>query len=223
MRRRVGAVLFFGSSVIFFTVLTLAAVEQAGSVSIDFDELEREVVKELSTARTSPQSYAAYVKGMREYFYGKELRRPGDITILTKEGDAALVEAIQFLETVKPLPALKVSQGMCQGAREHVEVQGKSGSVGHGSIEGRQPWERISRYGTWKKMVGENIAYGQSRARDVVASLIIDDGVPGRGHRQNIFDPHFRVVGAACGPHARYGTMCVIIFAGEYIEKKEWN
>ncbi len=220
MNRRVGAVLLLTSSVILLTVLTLQAGQRAGSVSTDFHKLGLEVVKELSTARTSPRSYASYVKDMRRYFYGKELRRPADIAILTKEGDAALVEAIQFLETVKPLPALRVSQGMCQGARDHVEIQGKSGTVGHGSAEGSQPWERINRYGTWKKMVGENIAYGQSRARDVVTFLIVDDGVPGRGHRQNIFNPNFRVVGTAFGPHAIYGTVCVIIFAGEYLEER---
>ncbi len=217
MARKVGVLLFLTSFVILFPDLIL----RAGTVSMDFHKLEREVVKELNTARTSPRSYASHVKDMRKYFYGEELRRPGDITILTKEGDTALVEAIQFLDRVKPLPAFKLSQGMSQGARDHVEVQGKSGSVGHDSTEGNQPWERINRYGTWKKTVGENIAYGQSRARDLVISLLVDDGVPGRGHRQNIFNRDFRVVGVACGPHAIYGTMCVIIFAGEYLEKTD--
>ncbi len=220
MNRKASAVLLLISSVIFSADLALQAEQRAGFPITDFHKLGLEVVKELSTARTSPRSYAFYVKDLRKYFYGKELRRPADITILTKEGDAALVEAIQFLEDIKPLPALRVSQGMCQGARDHVEIQGKDGTVGHGSSEGKQPWERISRYGTWQKMVGENIAYGQSRARDVVTSLIIDDGVPGRGHRVNIFNPNFRVVGVAFGPHAIYGAMCVIIFAGEYLEKK---
>lgn len=221
MKRRMVAVLLFTLSVMFFPVFSFKTAEVGGSVGIDFREQEQKVVKELNTARTTPRSYASHLKDMRRYFYGKELRRPGDIVVLTKEGDAAVVEAIRFLENVKPLPALKLSQGMSQGARDHVEVQGRSGTVGHASNKGNQPWERISRYGTWKKTVGENIAYGCSRPRDVVISLIIDDGIPGCGHRQNIFNPNFRVVGVSWGPHTIYGTMCVIIFAGDYLEKKE--
>lgn len=81
------------------------------------------------------------------------------------------------------------------------------------------PAVRVNRYGGWEKAIAENISYGPSGARDIVVSLIVDDGVPGRGHRQNIFNPDFRAAGTACGPHAVYGTMCVIDFAGEYREK----
>lgn len=62
---------------------------------------------------------------------------------------------------------------------------------------------------------GENIVYGQTEARDAILSFIIDDGVPHRGHRQNILNPNFRVVGVACGPHPVYQTVCVMIFADE--------
>ena len=42
--------------------------------------------------------------------------------------------------------------------------------------------------------------------------LIVDDGVKGRGHRKNIFDPRFRSLGTAAGPHAKFRTMAVQVF-----------
>jgi hypothetical protein len=52
------------------------------------------------------------------------------------------------------------------------------------------------------------------RGRDVVESLLVDDGVPDRGHRRNIYQASARLVGIACGPHPRYEAMCVIVQTG---------
>ena len=40
-----------------------------------------------------------------------------------------------------------------------------------------------------------------------------------RKHRANIFAAKFNYAGAAYGPHARYGSVCSIDFAGAYIER----
>ena len=68
---------------------------------------------------------------------------------------------------------------------------------------------------------GENVSYGKASAREVVLALIIDDGQPARKHRKNIFNPNFNVAGAAFGPHARFGTVCSMDFAGGYAERGE--
>lgn len=45
---------------------------------------------------------------------------------------------------------------------------------------------------------------------------MIDDGVASRGHRLNIMNDQFHVVGLALGPHAALRHVCVMDFAGGY-------
>jgi uncharacterized protein YkwD len=81
---------------------------------------------------------------------------------------------------------------------------------------------RIKRHGQWTVAIGEAISYGPyriDRGRDVIAQLLVDDGVPGRGHRKTIFDTDYRLAGVSCGSHPLFATTCVIDFAGG--EKKK--
>jgi len=67
----------------------------------------------------------------------------------------------------------------------------------------------------------ENIAYGRYTAREIVLALIVDDGVRGRGHRENIFNPTYNVAGAAYGSHARLGSVLQYRFpASGYVENR---
>jgi uncharacterized protein YkwD len=75
---------------------------------------------------------------------------------------------------------------------------------------------RLNRYGRWRISSGENINYGNANAKKIVTTLLIDDGVPSRGHRRNILNDTFRYVGVAFGEHRVYRHMCVIDFAGAY-------
>jgi len=180
--------------------------------------LEREIIHETNLARTAPKDYASFLEQFKKYYHGKLIQLPNETPISTEEGVGALLEAIRFLQSAKPVPILTLSKGMSLGAKDHVKNLWLGDSHHRGSDKS-QPWDRVNRYGTWQKVIAENICCGHDRARYIVMSLIIDDGVPHRGHRKNIFNPDFHVAGVACSPHAIYGMVCVITFSGEYQEK----
>ena len=180
----------------------------------------RAVIREMNLARTNPAHYATFIEELRTHFRGNILILPGRTMLRTKEGVGALDEAISFLRHVQPQAALAVSPGMCRAAADHCADQ-TDGRMGHGGSDRSNPDGRMNRYGRWGVAWGENISYGKSSARDVVLALIIDDGLRGRKHRKNIFNPAFGVAGAAYGSHARYRSVCSIEFAGSFAESGE--
>ena len=180
--------------------------------------LEQSVLEELNLARTDPKRYAELLAEMRPFFNGNRLERPGEVILVTQEGIAAVDEAVGFLSSTKPLPPLTASRGMSLAAKAHVKDQ-RDGATGHTGSDGSQPWDRMNRYGTWQDKVAENISYGGNTGRRVIIQLIVDDSVPGRGHRVNMFNPAYRFVGVGCGVHARFGDLCVMDFAAGYSEK----
>lgn len=137
---------------------------------------------------------------------------------MTNEGVSALEEAISFVRSLKPLPALELRQGLILGARDHMNDMVKTGQSGHRGSDGSMT-ERLSRYGRWSVSVGEDIVYRNRKAREDVIALIIDDGVKSRGHRKNIFKSDFQVIGLALSQPSKAPTICVITFAGSFADK----
>jgi uncharacterized protein YkwD len=182
---------------------------------------EKAVLHEINLARIAPKDYASFLEQFKKYYREKLIELPNETPIITKEGVGALMEATRFLRSTKPAPPLTLSKGMSWGAKDHVKDLGLSGGSQHRGSDKSQPWDRVNRYGTWQKVIGENISLGHDRARNIVMSFIIDDGVPHRGHRKNIFNSDFRVIGVACGEHPIYKAICVIILAGGYIEREK--
>ena len=180
----------------------------------------RAVIREMNLARQNPALYATFLEELRGRMNGNVLVLPGNTRIRTKEGTAAVEEAIRFLQNAQPLAPLAFSSGMSRAAADHCTDQA-NGGFGHEGRDRSHAGERIARYGTCMGGWAENISYGKSSARDVVLALIIDDGLPARKHRKNIFNPNFNYAGAAFGRHARFGTMCSMDFAGGYAERGE--
>jgi uncharacterized protein YkwD len=185
--------------VVLLLLALLPLVSRAGT--------DAAVLDELNLARTSPRQYAAIVEARMSALPGADER--------------CVSEAIAFLNRQQPLAPLQSTQGLEMSARQMVSGQGATGQIGHRGADGSSPWSRMARWGQFTGRAGENISYGYLDPRSIVVTLIVDQGVPGRGHRKNIFSRDFKVAGAACGAHARYGAMCVIDFADGFVQKGE--
>jgi len=186
---------------------------------VNLSVIEKQVLYETNLARSNPRFYAQKIRKRLRYYDGRLLRRPGKINIRTREGKKAVIEAINYLMKVRPMGKLKASKGMSIACRVHVKDQGRTGKIGHYGSDGSSPFDRMKRYGKILITAGENLSYGPSTGEDIVIQLIIDDGVSNRGHRKNIFNEKFTVIGIAFGFHPRYGKMCAIDYAGGFIDK----
>ena len=68
----------------------------------------------------------------------------------------------------------------------------------------------------WESTLGENIMYGGDTPLEAILGLAIDDGVPSRGHRDNIFNKDFYHTGVATAMHSTFRSGTVTTFAGSY-------
>jgi hypothetical protein len=184
-----------------------------------FSPLEAAVLEELNYARTRPAEYADILREFRLHVSGGLLSYPGRVPVRFTEDKKAVDEAIAFLERQKPLVALLASQGLSRAARDLAADQGRTGKTGHEGSDLSTPFSRMERYGSWVGTAGENCSYGPDTAREIVIELIVDDDVPGRGHRANIFNKDFVFVGLAVGPHPGYGAVCVQDFAWSFKDR----
>jgi uncharacterized protein YkwD len=193
------------------------AIVDTGAAAEYLTETEKQVVLEINKVRADPAEYAKrYLVPLRPYFHGKLFRVPGETAISTHEGIAPLDECIKELQQTRPLRPLDPRRGLSLAARDHARDQGMTGATGHKGKDGSSAVSRINRYGKWDIAAGENIDYGNGKARMIVISLLVDDGLASRGHRRNLLDRAFELIGVSVGPHPVYRHMCVMDFAGAY-------
>ena len=175
---------------------------------------EQAMAAELNLLRSDPGGYAdRYIRPLESRYRGSLLFYPGYPATMSREGAAAVRECVEALRELAPRPALATDGTLTRLAREHVADTGALGLVGHYGSDGSDPRERAARADPALSGVGEAIHYGRGDARRVVISLLVDDGVPDRGHRWGILDPVYRLVGAATGPHRDWGRVSVLVFA----------
>ena len=197
-------------------LLTLALPAQE-AVQDKARAFERAVVQEMSDARVNPRAYAKHLLELRNCFKGMLWSRPGRTPLRTEEGIDAYDEAIDFLESARPIGPLRFNEGLAQAARLHARDLGPRGALTHVGADGRRLSERLERLGTWHGLIAENIGTLEEDPRQVVIQLLVDDGVPSRGHRHNLFNPDLHQAGVGLAPHRDYQVVTVIDYADSFV------
>ncbi|MBE7385232.1 MAG: hypothetical protein F6J95_028020 [Leptolyngbya sp. SIO1E4] len=185
-------------------------------------QLAADVIAETNRVRADPANYATKLEALRPYYQRDLVRIPGQPTVRTVEGVAALDEAIAALKSTAPVPTLEVSSGLSQGAADHANDIGPRGGQGHYGLDASAPLDRATRYGTVPpgNLLGENISFGPpTLAEWHVIQLLVDDDFPSRGHREAMLRPRYRLAGSACAPHTVFRLVCVVTYASDYEEQ----
>jgi uncharacterized protein YkwD len=149
---------------------------------------EKEVIYILNLARMNPQLFCSTVVEAD----GKEIESD-DYTSLVNE-----------MKKMQPLNILEPDMKTFQSAQCHAITSGKLGFVGH-----------TRQTNNCKKMAhfyGECCSYGETIPVDIILQLLIDDGVPGVGHRKICFTDFYTGIGVSIQPHKRYGSSAVLDF-----------
>ena len=117
--------------------------------------------------------------------------------------EADVIEAIDFLKVQPALEKLTWNEGIARACRDHAYDMGTNHFFAHASSDGSNFSTRMKRYGTIEGVAGENIAAGFGSGRSCVIALVIDAGIPSRGHRNNIFNGNYKLLGVGTGVYGK--------------------
>jgi uncharacterized protein YkwD len=178
---------------------------------------EKEMIREINLLRSNPPGYIQYIdeylaltKDMppadrstqRKYtltfnytlINGEEVLESID-TIWFDEKlnkQEAIASLRKELKSTKPLRILKPDKGIYEAVKYYAKDQDANNwTLAHVGSDGSWPWDRIKRFSPDMSEGNENIAsrYPEPTERQIIILLLIDEGVPGYGHRFNLLDP----------------------------------
>jgi len=185
------------------TVGTSCAKEHRGDDTTRL-EYAQALLREHNLVRRNPKGYAEqYIKP------------------LLKDGDADEQECYDALMGTPAMEPLSLYDGLMQSAQWFAEDHAVSGKVGHNSSNGEAFHERIRRFSPKLSGCGENCAYGERKSvRELVIDLLIDKGIPSRGHRHNILGAQYNMLGVGYYKHEKvpYGSVTVLDYATKAME-----
>ncbi|MDX1652117.1 MAG: CAP domain-containing protein [Brumimicrobium sp.] len=159
-------------------------------------ETEKKVLNYINQVRTNPQKFLEEIA--KPYIKEKEL-----------DNNRYARSLIRELTKLTPRDSLSFDPKLQLMAEKFREEAGRKGILDHVRIK-----QRFDQYAPHVEITGENLQFGFDQALDIVMDLLIDEDIPDAGHRRNILDSDFSVIGIAVGTHKTYDFMTVMEFGG---------
>ena len=121
---------------------------------------EVEMIREINILRRDPKGYIPFVETyMKQNSNKKDVQTGGR-------------ELIKQLKELQPLPALTLNPVMYSAARQFGLSLKEQDDIDHSDL----PYF-------------ENLSLGHPDIREAIVDMLIDDGIPDRGHRTNLLNP----------------------------------
>ena len=141
---------------------------------------------EINFVRSYPKTYALLVA---QYLHKQSESEFG----LDADDHQAGKELIAELNVLDAMPVLQPSACVYEAAKSHGLDSQRRGFFSHTGSDKSDPWDRILKECPQYISANENGVGGFSASpRDHVISLLIDSGVPSRGHRHNILNREWK-------------------------------
>lgn len=132
-------------------------------------QIDKDIFEMHNNLRKNPKMLVPDLEAMLEQFDGMLLKRPGKVTLRTKEGKEAVQEAIKFLNEASTIQPLRWSNEVGFAARDHGDDIGPKGLIQHDSSDGRTGVkERMRKYGNIVSCYGENLSFHCEDAKEVM-------------------------------------------------------
>jgi len=161
---------------------------------VGWSSVEKDVVLHTNLVRMYPLKY---LKVEVKPWDHPSRYAPLDRSSIYYQGLLRELRSRPSIAPLKPSAELKAS-ALC-----FASAQGQTSQTGHDR----------SGTGCPESNSGENCDYGMDTGKDIVMHLLVDEGVPSLGHRENILEPSYRTIGVGHASHRRYGKVTVQEFS----------
>jgi hypothetical protein len=131
--------------------------------------------------------------------FGKTLVQP--FLLQFPEANSSYSKSLlKDLENCNSLPMVEPGAALMKASKSHAsDLSLHQNGISHTSSDGRNFQMRMSEAGI-VNCAGENIYEGKKDALLAVLLLLIDQGVPNKGHRLTLLNPQFTQMGLAYAP-----------------------